>query len=143
MRACEAYVRVRSNLKARVQLRSTPSKRHRAMAAAPRKHGDRKKEHGKGPVDDIGGVQKIKSSLRQTRRLLAKVSCPIRVLETAPRSDNEWKDNLAPDIRVSTERRLKSLENDLEVAERKRKEKELATRYHKVKFFGEDCPVPL
>ncbi|KAJ7799964.1 hypothetical protein B0H14DRAFT_3092706 [Mycena olivaceomarginata] len=62
------------------------------------------------------GVQKIKSSLRQTRRLLAK-------------------DNLAADVRVETERRLKALEADLEAAELGKKERTLAVRYHKVKFF--------
>ncbi|KAJ7496600.1 hypothetical protein FB451DRAFT_1335114 [Mycena latifolia] len=62
------------------------------------------------------GLQKLKSSLRQTRRLLAK-------------------DNLAADVRVETERRLKALEADLEVAELGKKERALAVRYHKVKFF--------
>ncbi|KAJ6631369.1 hypothetical protein B0H10DRAFT_1978409 [Mycena sp. CBHHK59/15] len=62
------------------------------------------------------GVQKLKSSLRQTRRLLAK-------------------DNLAADVRVETERRLKALEADLEQAEASKKERALAVRYHKVKFF--------
>ncbi|KAF7362472.1 hypothetical protein MVEN_00594900 [Mycena venus] len=64
------------------------------------------------------GIQKIKSSLRQTRRLLAK-----------------WQDNLAADVRVETERRLKALEADLEAAELGKKERALAVRYHKVKFF--------
>lgn len=61
-------------------------------------------------------MQKIKSALRQTRRLLAK-------------------DNLAADVRVETERRLKALEADLAKAERVRKEKALAQRYHHIKFF--------
>ncbi|KAJ6497418.1 hypothetical protein C8R45DRAFT_1129174 [Mycena sanguinolenta] len=69
------------------------------------------------------GIQKIKSSLRQTRRLLAKVL--LRPLS----------DNLAPDVRVETERRLKALEADLEAAEHVKKERTLAVRYHKVKFF--------
>ncbi|KAK1230940.1 18S rRNA maturation protein [Marasmius sp. AFHP31] len=62
------------------------------------------------------GVQKIKASIRQARRLLAK-------------------DKLDADVRVQTERKLKSLEADLAKAEENRKEKTLATRYHKVKFF--------
>ncbi|KAF8161756.1 hypothetical protein K438DRAFT_1859390 [Mycena galopus ATCC 62051] len=62
------------------------------------------------------GIQKIKSALRQTRRLLAK-------------------DNIAADVRVETERRLKALEADLEAAELGKKERTLAVRYHKVKFF--------
>ncbi|KAJ6534028.1 hypothetical protein DFH09DRAFT_1043627 [Mycena vulgaris] len=77
-----------------------------------------KSRHPK-PAQESGaapGVQKLKSSLRQTRRLLAK-------------------DNLAADVRVETERRLKALEADLEVAEQGKKERTLAVRYHKVKFF--------
>ncbi|PBK73905.1 hypothetical protein ARMSODRAFT_563744 [Armillaria solidipes] len=62
------------------------------------------------------GVQKVKSSLRQTRRLLAK-------------------DNLAADVRVTTERRLKALEAELAEAEQIRKERALGMRYHGVKFF--------
>ncbi|KAJ7750118.1 hypothetical protein DFH07DRAFT_828242 [Mycena maculata] len=64
----------------------------------------------------VPGVQKLKSSLRQTRRLLAK-------------------DTLAADVRVETERRLKALEADLEVAELGKKERALAVKYHKIKFF--------
>ncbi|CAG8541423.1 12003_t:CDS:2 [Acaulospora colombiana] len=66
-------------------------------------------------VDELPGVQKIKSSIRQTKRLLAK-------------------DNLDADVRVTTERRLKSLENDLAKAELARTEKTMAARYHKVKL---------
>ncbi|KAF8515324.1 hypothetical protein BU17DRAFT_51737 [Hysterangium stoloniferum] len=67
-------------------------------------------------ASSLPGVQKIKSSLRQTRRLLAK-------------------NNLAADVRVETERRLKSLESDLARAEQGRKERTNAARYHKIKFF--------
>ncbi|KAH9976304.1 hypothetical protein BGW80DRAFT_1123607, partial [Lactifluus volemus] len=62
------------------------------------------------------GVSKLKSAVRQTRRLLAK-------------------EGLAADARVEAERKIKSLEADLAVAERANKERALATRYHKVKFF--------
>lgn len=68
--------------------------------------------------ESLPGVQKIKSSLRQTRRLLSK-------------------ENLAADVRVETERRLKALEADLARAETARKERTYAIKYHKVKFFGE------
>ncbi|KAH9846492.1 hypothetical protein C2E23DRAFT_575250 [Lenzites betulinus] len=64
----------------------------------------------------LPGVQKIKAALRQTRRLLAK-------------------DKLAADVRVATERRLRSLEGDLAAAERARLERTMAARYHKIKFF--------
>lgn len=68
--------------------------------------------------DALPGVQRLKSALRQTKRLLAK-------------------DNLAADVRVETERRLKALEADLARAEQSRKERQYATKYHKIKFFGE------
>ncbi|KAH8829593.1 hypothetical protein DL96DRAFT_1064508 [Flagelloscypha sp. PMI_526] len=66
--------------------------------------------------EKLPGVQKLKASLRQTRRLLAK-------------------DTLAADTRIETERRLKSLEQDLAKAEATSKERNTATKYHKIKFF--------
>ena len=47
-----------------------------------------------------------------------------------------YQEGLGADVRIETERKLKSLEADLVVAERANKERALATRYHKVKFFG-------
>ncbi|KAJ3864745.1 hypothetical protein EV359DRAFT_40370 [Lentinula novae-zelandiae] len=64
----------------------------------------------------LPGVQKIKSAIRQTKRLLAR-------------------EKLAADVRVTSERKLKSLEADLAKAELGRKERALSTRYHKIKFF--------
>lgn len=52
------------------------------------------------------------------------------------------QDDLAADVRVETERRLKSLQKDLENAEIANKERGLAVRYHKVKFFGQSIPDP-
>ncbi len=46
-------------------------------------------------------------------------------------------------MRVETERRLKALEAELQAAEVAKKERTLAVRYHKVKFFGEDIPHSL
>ena len=43
---------------------------------------------------------------------------------------------MAADVRVETERRQRALEADLAKAERARKEKVLAQRYHHIKFFG-------
>ncbi|SPO22679.1 probable rRNA-processing protein EFG1 [Ustilago trichophora] len=63
----------------------------------------------------LPGASKIKSSIRQTKRLLAKP-------------------NLAPGTRIEAERRLKSLEADLELASRKQVEKSRASRYHRIKF---------
>ena len=51
------------------------------------------------------------------------------------------QEGLAADIRVESERKLKALETDLVAAEKANKERTLATRYHKVKFFGA-CPGP-
>jgi hypothetical protein len=47
------------------------------------------------------------------------------------------QEGLGADVRIEAERKLKALEADLVVAERANKERALATRYHKVKFFGE------
>lgn len=45
---------------------------------------------------------------------------------------SKFKENLAADVRVTTERRLKSLEGDLARAERAKTERAMAVRYHKV-----------
>jgi hypothetical protein len=84
------------------------------------KRGKKKRNHPylHDAQESLPGVQKIKSSLRQTRRLLSKES-------------------LAANVRVETERRLKALEADLARAETARKERTYAIKYHKVKFFGE------
>jgi hypothetical protein len=65
----------------------------------------------------IPGVQKLKAALRQTRRLLAK-------------------EDLNADARVVAERKLKAQEAELAAAEIARTERTMATRYHKIKFFG-------
>jgi hypothetical protein len=44
--------------------------------------------------------------------------------------------DLRADVRVEAERKLKALEADLVAGERANKERALATRYHKIKFFG-------
>ncbi|KAG5650450.1 hypothetical protein H0H81_012204, partial [Sphagnurus paluster] len=85
----------------------------------PRRHHAPREHHA---TSSVPGVQKIKSALRQTRRLLAKFQLP--------------QDKLAADVRVATERRLKTLEADLAQAEASKKERDIAVRYHKVKFFG-------
>ncbi|KAL1741748.1 hypothetical protein HDZ31DRAFT_44750 [Schizophyllum fasciatum] len=88
--------------------------------------GKRKPYKGKGKgkaaqqtqdgAEKVPGVQKIKSSLRQAKRLLQK-------------------DNITADVRNNTERRVKALEEELEKAELARKERTFAAKYHKVKFF--------
>ncbi|KAI0629524.1 hypothetical protein C8Q77DRAFT_1140736 [Trametes polyzona] len=102
---------------------SDPSSSKQASnGTASQKQKSKRPQHKKHPApppassNALPGVQKIKAALRQTRRLLAK-------------------DTLAADVRVATERRLKSLEADLAKAERARLERTMATRYHKIKFF--------
>ncbi|KAJ8461991.1 hypothetical protein ONZ51_g11186 [Trametes cubensis] len=98
------------------------SKQQQPSTSTPHKKSSKRPQHKKHPApppsapNALPGVQKIKAALRQTRRLLAK-------------------DSLAADVRVATERRLKSLEADLAKAEQARLERTMATRYHKIKFF--------
>jgi hypothetical protein len=84
----------------------------------------------------IPGVQKVKAALRQTRRLLAKAG-PVNVRPSY--FLNLWllQDGITADVRVAAERKLKAQEADLRRAEIAKKERTMATRYHKVKFFGE------
>ncbi|GAA6007218.1 hypothetical protein JCM11491_003048 [Sporobolomyces phaffii] len=63
-----------------------------------------------------GSVSKIKAQLRQTKRLLAK-------------------DDLNPDVRVTSERRLAALEDELVKAEKGLLEKKMVTKYRGIKFF--------
>jgi len=88
-------------------------------AEASSSKGDKpqtKKYHHQPKATPIPGKQKLKSSLRQAKRLLAK-------------------ENLAADKRVEAERRVKALEAELEQADQSQKERAMAVRYHKVKFF--------
>lgn len=62
------------------------------------------------------GVNKIKSAIRQTKRLLSKE----KILASA---------------RTDAERRLTALEDELNRREFAQKERKNATRYHKVRFF--------
>ncbi|KAF9777924.1 hypothetical protein BJ322DRAFT_1015238 [Thelephora terrestris] len=92
-----------------------PSRTDASSSKRPSKH----KKNGNAASlasEKTAGVSKLKAQLRQTRRLLAK-------------------DNIGADVRVETERRLRSLQKDLENAEIANKERALAVRYHKVKFF--------
>lgn len=87
-------------------MRSAGGGQHRRLPKAP--SGD------SGPAEQ--GISKIKASLRQTKRLLAK-------------------ENLAPDVRQEAERRLISLEQDLETRQSSEHDRKNAERYHKVRFF--------
>ncbi|KAL5638330.1 hypothetical protein ACGC1H_005120 [Rhizoctonia solani] len=91
-----------------------PPLRHRDSKSRNSKHySDTKNRiYRRESNPDEPGIQKIKSAVRQTHRLLAK-------------------DNLAADVRVASERKLKSLEADLVRAEIRKKERAIAVRYHK------------
>lgn len=52
-------------------------------------------------------------------------------------SHSSSQDTLDPALRVSTERRLASLQQDLAIAQSRTTEKEFGKKYHMVKFFGE------
>jgi uncharacterized protein YkuJ len=53
------------------------------------------------------------------------------------------KDTLEPGLRISTERRLVSLEADLANAQKRDVEKKNGSKYHQVKFFGESLSIGL
>lgn len=94
------------------------------MAREPRGRGGAARR-GRGGGGRVGptrnqeslGLNKIKSLLRQTKRLLSRESLP-------------------PGVRIEAERKHKALERDLEERMQSNKERSMAARYHKVKFFG-------
>ncbi|BEJ14131.1 hypothetical protein CspHIS471_0313050 [Cutaneotrichosporon sp. HIS471] len=67
-------------------------------------------------ADALPGLNKIKASLRQAKRLLNK-------------------ENIEPSLRISTQRRVAALEADLLVAEKRDVEKKNGAKYHAIKFF--------
>ncbi|KAI0090807.1 hypothetical protein BDY19DRAFT_887116 [Irpex rosettiformis] len=111
----------------RTQKHAATSTVGEASSSKSHPHQKHHKKHGSKPKrprsneevsgNTLPGVQKIKAALRQTKRLLAK-------------------EKLAADVRVVTERKQRALEADLAKAERARKERALAQKYHMIKFFG-------
>lgn len=97
--------------------RSATSTSNGSSSTSKSQQPNKKQRFEKPQASNSGppGASKIKASIRQTKRLLAK-------------------SNLAPGTKIEAERRLKSLESDLEVASRKQVEKSRASRYHRVKF---------
>lgn len=98
---------------------------------------------GNANAGGVPGVSKIKGQIRQTTRLLSKVSLVhSRVtdssLTAAPRLP--LKENLAPALRVQTERRLTSLQADLAKAEHRTVERKNGERYHMVRFVIVERP---
>ena len=67
-------------------------------------------------------MSKIKAQLRPTRRV-------------------RDKPDLNPDVRVTSERRLAALEDELAKAEQSNLEKKLVTKYRGIKFFGQSSLV--
>lgn len=88
-------------------------------------HGARARaQHTPHPAPKATGVNKVKGAIRQTKRLLAKVRAPLT------------QDSITPGARIEAERRLVALQRELDEKEQAGKERNLASRYHKVKFFG-------
>jgi len=98
-----------------------------------RKQSQRKGSQSQGQHERVAGVQKIKSALRQCKRLLAKVpflsrrGVPERQLIPAP------QDKLAADKRVQAERQLAALTDELSRAVISRKERDMSAKYHMVR----------
>lgn len=111
-----------------------PSRTDASSSKRPSKH-KKNVNAASSASDKTTGVSKLKAQLRQTRRLLAKVGSGLSRISVFPVLTIQ--DNIAADVRVGTERRLKSLQKDLETAEIANKERAFAARYHKVKFFGQ------
>ncbi|WWC88642.1 uncharacterized protein L201_003555 [Kwoniella dendrophila CBS 6074] len=101
--------------------RSSPYKKPKSEAG-PSSESSRPRPSHKIPTveqrssDALPGLSKLKGQIRQTKRLLAK-------------------DTLEPGLRVQTQRRLTSLENDLATALKRDVEKKNGAKYHMVKFF--------
>ncbi|KAK4706058.1 hypothetical protein P7C70_g142, partial [Phenoliferia sp. Uapishka_3] len=64
----------------------------------------------------VGSISKLKAQLRQTKRLLAR-------------------DDLTPDVRTTSERRMKTLEMELEKASQGALEVKMVTKYRGIRFF--------
>ena len=56
---------------------------------------------------------------------------------TADRGHSRPQDDLTPDVRTTSERRIKTLEQELVKAEQSALEVKMVTKYRGVKFFGE------
>lgn len=90
---------------------------------------------GQSNASGLPGVSKIKSQIRQTTRLLSKVSSSVCSDSSAANAQAvlfNVQDNLAPALRVQTERRLTSLQADLAKAEHRTVERKNGERYHMV-----------
>ncbi|BGP12963.1 hypothetical protein JCM10213_006602 [Rhodosporidiobolus nylandii] len=95
--------------------RGGASSRGGAGAGQGARGGSRASQGEPGSIPS-GSVSKLKAQLRQTKRLLAR-------------------DDLTPDVRTTSERRLASLEQEIVKAERGNLEKKMVSRYRGVKFF--------
>ncbi|KAK4058187.1 18S rRNA maturation protein [Microbotryomycetes sp. JL221] len=97
----------------------------RGRGAAPRgrgRHAGSAQTLTAGPSSNTpdtipsGSVSKLKSQLRQTKRLLAR-------------------DDLTPDVRTTTTRRLELLEQELDKAQHSQQERKMVLKYKGVRFF--------
>ncbi|ORX37241.1 hypothetical protein BD324DRAFT_625387 [Kockovaella imperatae] len=95
-----------------------PHRHHKSRAEEPQAGPSRPRPKPLEQRDGSGvpGLSKLKASIRQTKRLLAK-------------------DTLEPGFKIATQRRLASLQADLAKAELREVEKKNGGKYHMVKFF--------
>ncbi|SCZ91015.1 BZ3500_MvSof-1268-A1-R1_Chr1-3g02478 [Microbotryum saponariae] len=86
-----------------------------------------------------GSVSKLKAQLRQTKRLLARVSTLHFTRNQQETQTNNTvpslQQDLTPDVRTTTERRLATLESELIMAQDSTLEKKMVVRYKGVRFF--------
>ncbi|GAA5866725.1 hypothetical protein JCM3774_001971 [Rhodotorula dairenensis] len=106
---------------------SNPSRGGRGSGSArggrPTSSSRGRPHHSRGRPDQqeqgaipAGSVSKLKAQIRQTKRLLAR-------------------EDLTPDVRTTTERRMVALESELEKTSQSKVEKKMVQRYRGVKFF--------
>ncbi|GAA5979990.1 hypothetical protein JCM10908_001491 [Rhodotorula pacifica] len=91
-----------------------------SSSSRPRQSHPRHNNNNNGTADTnaipAGSVSKLKAQIRQTKRLLAR-------------------EDLTPDVRTTTERRMVALESELEKTSQSKVEKKMVQRYRGVKFF--------
>lgn len=88
------------------------------------------------------GVSKLKASLRQAKRFLAKVRLFVIVRSYVLVANAGWRcrclclqEGLSADVKIEQERKIKSLEADIEKALARNAEKKNAEKYHMVRII--------
>lgn len=94
-----------------------------------------KRDDDKDHEEEGTGVNKIKSAIRQTKRILARVRIADD-LKLCTLTDSILQDSTSASARQEAERKLVALEDELESRQSSVRERKNAVRYHKVRFFG-------